>query len=60
MTWWERLALTVVEALLHGAVKNPKRIAGAEALIVHLRDDAAELALSLDPNVPPPPGYRLA
>lgn len=60
MNWYEQLAVTIVAGLLRGAIKNPKRFAGAEHIVVQVRDDAALLALAIDPNVPPPPGYRPA
>lgn len=60
MNWYEQLAISIVAGILRGAVKNPKKFAGVEHVVVAIRDDAAQVALAIDPNVPPPPGYKAA
>ncbi len=57
MSWLEQLALSVVMALLHGAIKNPAKLKGAEGIIIKIRDDATLLVGAIDPSAPPPPGY---
>ena len=57
MNWWESMVVNMVAGILHGAVKNPATFKSVENVIVKIRDDAATIALALDPAVPPPPGW---
>jgi hypothetical protein len=58
MNFWESFALNFVVGLLHAAVKNPAKFAGLEHVLITVRDDATLIVSGLDPNAPPPPGYK--
>ena len=60
MTWLEELAVNIVITVLAKTIKNPKSAGVTVDVLQHIRDDAAEAVLALNPNAPPPPGYVVA
>jgi len=60
MNWIEQLALTVVLGILQGVIKSPSGKTELGTVLQHVRDDACEACLAINPSVPPPPGYVAA
>ena len=58
--FWVTFILQNVLAILQASLKNPAHVRGVEHIVLEVRDAAAELAVSLDPTVAPPPGYKPA